>query len=256
MRFVVRKKTRRPTTRLKFVARGGERVSLAVDLAAPRGRRARAVALFMPGYGSLRDGDKARALAASFTARGLAWMAFDPRGHGASSGAMEGLTLARHLEDLEAAYAFARTLAPRVVGVGTSLGGLILAAHAARRPRAYAALVLIAPAFGFLERWRKVPRSRRPKTLTDAALRSAAPAATPRIAPRLRAPCLIWHGQLDDAVPWIESARFAELAGAPVEVRLLNRGDHRLTRWRKRLAEESAEWAARGLTARAGAPPR
>jgi hypothetical protein len=44
----------------------------------------------------------------------------------------------------------------------------------------------------------------------------------------------------DDAVRWQEAARFAAAASSPVELRLLGDGDHRLTRWKTRLADESA----------------
>jgi alpha-beta hydrolase superfamily lysophospholipase len=230
---------RRATGRIRFRSASGEEVRLAVDFTLPR-RPARVVGLFMPGYGSRRGGQKARAFAEAFGESGAAFLSFEPRGHGDSSGRLEELTLERHFEDLEAAVAFARTVAPSVVGLGSSLGGLAMATFAAIHPRAFRFLVLIAPGFGLFERWTRLPPSRRPPAVTAEVIRSARPTRTSSIAPRLRTPCLIWHGMRDDAVPWKESAAFAERAGAFVELRLLSRGDHRLTRWKERLARESA----------------
>ncbi|HKE00624.1 MAG TPA: hypothetical protein VKE69_06410, partial [Planctomycetota bacterium] len=48
-------------------------------------------------------------------------------------------------------------------------------------------------------------------------------------------------------VPWQESARYAELAGAPVELRLFARGDHRLTKWKETIARETVEHLAKEI---------
>ncbi len=237
------------TTRLRFVARSGEEVSLAADVAIPGGgARPSAVAVYVPGYGSVRDGEKAVAFRDAFLRAGIAFVAFEPRGHGDSSGSLADLTLGRHREDLDAVLAFARGIAPRLAGIGSSLGGLVVALHAATHPRAFRSIALIAPAFGFHARWSRVPRKDWPPGLTAEALASMRAASTPRIAGALRTPALVWHGMQDDAVPWRESVRFAERSHAAVEVRLLARGDHRLTRWCAELAEAAVAHAcAAGL---------
>jgi pimeloyl-ACP methyl ester carboxylesterase len=230
---------RRSSFRIEFTAEDGEAVSLAADLTEPA-RPNGASAVFMPGFGSVRNGEKAVEFARAFAAAGFAFLAFEPRGHGDSSGTLEGLTLDRHLEDLRHALGAVKPEGGAVVGVGSSLGALALAAHAASRPRAFAFLVGIGAAFGFHEKWSRVKFADRPPTLTSAAIRSARVLRTSALAPRVKTPMLLWHGMKDDAVRWQEAARFAAAASSPVELRLLGDGDHRLTRWKTRLADESA----------------
>jgi pimeloyl-ACP methyl ester carboxylesterase len=174
-------------------------------------------------------------------------VAFDPRGHGESSGTIEGLTLERHLEDLASVHAFARDLHPRIIGIGSSLGALALAAFAAKDPRSIEFFVGIGAAFGFYERWSRVPASQRPAAMTAKAMRSARGARTAVLARRFRVPALLWHGMRDDAVPWQHCARFAAAAEAPIELRLLSAGDHRLTQWKELIAAESAARAIQQL---------
>jgi len=224
---------------LKFTSERSEEVSLAFDLELPSRRRPKAIVLFMPGYTSVRNGEKAQAYREAARDAGLAWLAFDPRGHGDSSGKIRELTLHRHVEDLGAAHAVAQSVAPTVIGVGSSLGGLTMAVFAASQQNGFSHITAIAPGFGFFERWSRVPKSRWPEGMTAAAIASARTATTARIAPRVRTPMLVWHGMRDEAVDWRQSVRFAQRCPAFVEVRLFNDGDHRLTRWKQRLAVES-----------------
>lgn len=230
---------------MEFESPTGERASLVVDAFEPP--NARAAAVYMPGFGSVRSGQKARAFARAFSHSGFAFFAFDPRGHGDSSGSLEGLTLDRHLEDLTRVHAVVSRRFPRIVGIGSSLGGLALVTFAALHPRALRFFVGIGTAFGFHERWSRVPIARRPLHLTPEAIRSVRRARTALLAPEFKIPALLWHGMRDETVPWKEAARFAAAAAGDVELRLLGIGDHRLTAWKDRLALESAERARRAI---------
>lgn len=81
-------------------------------------------------------------------ARGVASLRFDFRGSGESEGDFSEMTVAREVEDTEAAFAYLRGLPmldpERVMGLGFSMGGLV-AALAAERVRPHR-LALWAPA--------------------------------------------------------------------------------------------------------------
>jgi fermentation-respiration switch protein FrsA (DUF1100 family) len=69
-----------------------------------------------------------------------------------------------------------------------------------------------------------------------------------RVAAELSRPLLIFHGLLDDIVPYQQSVVFAERANHPeIEVRLFKNGDHRLLAYKNEMAEAACVFFARWI---------
>jgi pimeloyl-ACP methyl ester carboxylesterase len=147
----------------------------------------------------------------------------------------------------------------RAVLFGSSLGGLTAARVAERDPRAVA-LVLLAPAFRLIERWRALPgwddwqrtgwreiydyQNRCPARLDFASVEDAMAIDTG--VPEVSIPTLILHGVHDEAVPIALSREFA--AGRP-NVRLIELDDgHELIASLPRLLAESDAFLAPWLS--------
>lgn len=189
--------------------------------------------LFLHGLGSGRAGQKSETLLAHARAAGKAFVRYDLRGHGASCGKVGRSTISELIDD--AVRALERQ-GPTVV-VGTSLGGVVAAHAAARRPDLVAGLALIAPALGLMSglRQRLDPRGRmwtreghgfvvEERVLADA--EQLDEAGLPR---RIQTPTLVAHGMADDVVPWRASERFFDaLAAGRKDLWLVPGGDHRL----------------------------
>ncbi len=126
-------------------APSGERI--ACHLTAGEGRVG---ICFAGGFRSVCAGTKATTFEARARAAGLPYARFDYRGIGESEGRFEETTISREVEDL--ALVLDRLATPKVVLIGSSLGGVVSLLTAQRRPRQVAALLLIAPAFDFFER--------------------------------------------------------------------------------------------------------
>lgn len=195
--------------------------------------------LFLHGLGSTRAGDKSASLLGYARRKGRRAVRIDMRGHGASAGHLNALTVTGLVADAHAALVHT---GPAVV-VGSSLGGLIAAWTAARHPHLVRALVLLAPAFGFLRRLAQRPRrdnrvviaSQWLQVELDLAVLDDArhwdEAALPAL---LTMPTLIVHGRGDEVVPAAESERlFAAIPDgrkALWVVEAHDGGDHRLNR--------------------------
>ena len=95
-------------------------------------------------------GTKAIALEAWARRTGRAYLRFDYLGHGQSSGRFEDGTIGRWLDDSLAAVD--SLTSGKLVLVGSSMGGYLASLYAARHPEVQK-LVLLAPAFGFQNRW-------------------------------------------------------------------------------------------------------
>ena len=170
------------------------------------------------------------------------------------------LTMDRICERAAAAVAALPNDDAPVMVIGSSLGGYTAAllAAAGRIPRA-SALLLIAPAFGFGERWaerlgiagvgewRRTGKraffhfaSEREQPLGVGFLESAECLPGFPLAPEI--PVVIVHGRRDDTVDWQQSRRYAD-QDANIEFHLVD-GDHRLTDQRH---EDLIAWCARDL---------
>ncbi len=173
------------------------------------------------------------------------------------------LTMDRIMDRASAAVAALPDDGEPLLVIGSSLGAYTAATLAAqgRIPRAYA-LLLIAPAFGFGERWaeklgsaavaewRRTGQrkffhhgSEKELPLGVGFLESAERLPGYPLAPEI--PVVIVHGRRDETVDWRESRRYAD-QDANIELHLVD-GDHRLTEPRH---EDLIAWCARDLLKR------
>jgi alpha-beta hydrolase superfamily lysophospholipase len=236
----------------------GDGQSVAVDWY-PAGTNTRA-ALFVPGLGSNRRGEKATRFAERFNENGWAFAALDLRGHGHSDGSMRDLTMSRMLADVSASIAW---IGERAAGgsvlIGSSLGAAVIAWYAAAREAVTRPLVMIAPTLHFpaslasaldpdeLDRWRHTGVHRLRNQWIDVEVgfglmldgEQYDPAELMR---RHAAPTLILHGMRDETVDWKASAEFARRCHAPVDLFLVGEGDHRLTDHKELLFDVLWSW--------------
>jgi pimeloyl-ACP methyl ester carboxylesterase len=219
--------------------------------------------LFVHGFGSTRQGEKAQALEAACARRGWTFAAFDFRGHGASSGTLLELRGSGLLADLDAVQAHLAQRGIRRLGlVGSSMGGWATAWYTLRHPEVVAACVLIAPALDFVrgrwlqlsdaerQEWRRTGRRRVQNEWLDLELGYGLVEELDLFPPELlRAefarPLLLLHGLRDTVIPYTHSITFAERAAfADVEVRLFKDGDHRLQAFKDEIAEAACRFFA------------
>ncbi len=244
--------------RLPVAGAEGGPSHLAVRLTEPSGgSHSRFAFLYLHGFGSSQNGEKADFFRARADADGIPFCSFDFQGHGESGGSMRELTFSRNLRDLEVVHDF---LAERGLGsvvlVGSSMGGAAALWHAARRPAQVLASLLIAPAVGMgrglerwageegLERWRREGSIRYSSPLVEADLGWGLVADLRRfdlevLSTAYRTPTLVLQGMLDETVDYRDVARFiARSPGGQFRLRLFEDGDHRLTGRKEELWDE------------------
>ena len=219
--------------------------------------------IYVHGFASNQKGEKVLYLKNRFTEIGAAYLAFDHRGHGNSSGTMQELTITRNLEDLDAILrAKALGFKQRVL-IGSSMGGQTAAWYAARHPDLITANLLIAPGFRFLQhRVRELgPRGlKRLKaegqitiknewvevTIGRKLLEDARDYPVEKLLKDYQTPTLILHGTDDSAVPFEDSVAFIQRSKArPMELLLIAGGDHRLTDHKEALFAHMATFCKR-----------
>jgi pimeloyl-ACP methyl ester carboxylesterase len=206
--------------------------------------------VFMGGFMSDMTGTKAMTLETFCRNRGQAYLRFDYRGHGASSGRFEDGTIGLWSEDALAAFD-SLTDGPQII-VGSSMGGWIALLTALKRPARVAGLVGIAAAPDFTEdlMWAVFPAEKREQLARDGVLYEPSDYAEKpygitmkliedgrrhlllRGAPLpLTCPLRLLHGMRDPDVPWQRSLTLADkIAAEDVRVVLIKDGDHRLSR--------------------------
>lgn len=207
--------------------------------------------LFLSGFNSNMQGDKALFLDAWCRERRRQYTRLDYQGHGQSSGALEDGTIGCWIED---ALAVLDEVAegPQLL-VGSSMGGWIMLHLALARPDRVVGLVGIAPAPDFtraLRDGRLSPEQMLQLELSGYCdLENCYDDGEPyRISRQLLedgerhcllnsdaieidGPVRLLHGQCDEDVPWQRSLVLAEkLASSDVEIQLVKDGDHRLSR--------------------------
>ncbi len=216
--------------------------------------------VWVHGFGSHRGGEKAQAMEAACDRHGWTFAAFDFRGHGESGGALLDLRPSDLLDDLTAVRAFlGRRGIDRIALVGSSMGGWATAWFARGRADA-AACVMLAPALHFPRgRWENLSDDQREQWRATGRLsivnewlnvevgyglaeqHDRFPVG--QLASDWNKPLLIFHGMRDFVIPYASSVAFVELIpAAPVELRLLRKGDHRLTEFKDEIAEESCRF--------------
>ena len=202
------------------------------------------------GLFSSGESGKQQTLAHNCNRRGIAFLRFDHRGCGASEGDFKAVTsLAGRMRDLAEAAAMlsARTdLAPRMGLFGSSMGGTVCLAMAARLNVA-AVVTLAAPV--------------RSQPVLAAIARSA---ERERVAAQLNPEnlhfdiaaqingihsLLIFHGDADAVVPLASAREIYARAAEPKAMRIFRWGDHRMSAPRDQAVfqQETADWFARYL---------
>jgi len=219
-----------------------------VELAWARQHGASPTVLFLPGFRSDMNGDKATALTAFCAGRGQAMVRFDYSGHGSSGGPFGDGTIDRWTNDALAVID-RQTDGPLVL-VGSSMGGWIALLAALARPHRVAALVGIAAAPDFTEAlmWQAMTFAERATLMRNGILDVPSEYGGPYPITRaliedgrthlvldapigIDCPVRLLHGQQDPDVPWEMSMRIAErLTSQDVQVLLVKDGDHRLSR--------------------------
>ncbi len=204
--------------------------------------------MWLGGYHSDMDGNKAQAVAAWAGRSGRACLRFDYYGHGRSSGDFRLGTISRWRDD---ALAVLDTVAqgPQIL-VGSSMGGWISLLLARARPERIAGLLLIAPAADFTEVliWQRLPEAAQRQVLEEGSwLRPSDHGDEPypvtrkliedgrsnlvlnlKTAPGV--PVRILHGMADQDVPWQHALTTVEAIEGDVSLTLVKHGDHRLSR--------------------------
>jgi pimeloyl-ACP methyl ester carboxylesterase len=204
--------------------------------------------VFLPGYGSDMNGDKAKALAAFCKQRGQAMLRFDYSGHGASGGRFEDGTIGTWSAD--SLTAIDRLTAGPLVLIGSSMGGWIALLGALARRERVAGLIGIAAAADFTERlmWPALSFEQRAALRENGIIHRPSRYGDPTPITRaliedgrnhlvltrpipLDCPVRLLHGQADADVPAEMALRIADrLASSDVQVILVKDGDHRLSR--------------------------
>ncbi|MFT4513110.1 MAG: pimeloyl-ACP methyl ester carboxylesterase [Planctomycetota bacterium] len=189
--------------------------------------------VFLHGLGSVRTGEKSESLREHAQSRGNAFMRFDLRGHGDSTGQLGRVPVSELISDTVRVL---EQYGPAIL-VGSSLGGLVGAHVAAERSDLVHKLVLLAPAFGLMPKLSQrvdedgclmtgegVKFYVEPDVLKDAEQldEGSLPA-------RIQVPTLIVHGTADDVIPQIVSEMFfAAMTTEQKQLWIVPDGDHRL----------------------------
>ena len=204
--------------------------------------------VFLPGFRSDMNGDKATALAAFCAERGQACLRFDYSGHGASGGRFENGTIGQWADD--ALVLIDQQSDGPLLLVGSSMGGWIALLAALARKERVSGLVGIAAAPDFTETlmWQAMTFEQRRTLMDEGVLYAPSQYGEPYPITRgliedgrkhllleapipLDCPVRLLHGQSDPDVPWEIALRIAEqLSSEDVQVTLVKDGDHRLSR--------------------------
>lgn len=192
-----------------------------------------------------------------FLARGIATLVFDGPGQG--EGEYDFAIRGDYEVAVTAVLDFIATRrdldAARIGMWGVSLGGYYAPRAAAFDPRIKACIALAGP-YDFAEAWDGLPeltreafRVRSHCKTQEEAKRNAATLSLKGVADRIACPLFIVTGKLDRVIPWQHAERLAREAEGPVELLIVEDGNHvannRGYRWRL----QSADWMADQLGA-------
>lgn len=206
--------------------------------------------VFLSGFNSNMQGDKALAMDAWCRQNGRQFTRFDYLGHGESSGEFVDGTIGRWIDDALAVLDEV-TSGPQLL-VGSSMGGWIMLRVALARPERVVGLIGIAAAPDFTEALANGGLSTEQMLQLElsgsCAIENCYDDGEPyRISKRLLEeggehcllnqetiaidlPVRLLHGQRDEDVPWKRSLTLVDkLASENVELLLIKDGDHRLS---------------------------
>jgi 2,6-dihydroxypseudooxynicotine hydrolase len=197
---------------------------------------------------------------APFLARGIATLAFDGPGQG--EGEYDFAIRGDYEVAVKAVLDFVEARSD-VDGTRTGLWGVSLGGYYAPRAAAFdkrvKACISLAGPYDWSEAWESLPsltreafRVRAKCTNLDEAKRHAATLSLKGVAEKITCPLYIVTGKLDRVIPWQHAERLAREASGPVELLIIEDGNHvannRTYRWRV----QSADWMAERLGARGG----
>jgi pimeloyl-ACP methyl ester carboxylesterase len=204
--------------------------------------------VFLPGFRSHMQGDKALYLLQLCRSTDQALLRFDYSGHGSSGGRFEDGTIGAWAT--ETLTAIDRLTEGPLVLVGSSMGGWIGLLAAVARPARLRGLIGIAAAPDFTETlmWQAMAPDERATVMDDGILYAPSQYGDPIPITRgliedgrkhlllqgpipLPCPVRLLHGQRDPDVPWETSLRLSErITAEDVRIILVKDGDHRLSR--------------------------
>ncbi len=248
--------------RINLPGKAGEFLDYTLTLP-KKARTPDTLVIYLHGFASHQKGEKVLYLRDRFVEWGTAYLAFDHRGHGSSSGTMKELTITRNLGDIEALIKTQGTGFKKCILIGSSMGGQTAAWYAARRPDLITANLLIAPGFRFLQsRLKELGTKGLKKLKTEGQitiknewvevqigkelLDDARHFTLDRLVKDYQTPTLILHGTEDGAVPFQDSVDFIQKSKArPLELLLIGGGDHRLTDQKEVLFEHMVAFCKR-----------
>lgn len=107
------------------------------------------VGIYVHGFRSDCNGEKALAFARHAHARGWSWLRFDIRGHGLSDGELVHQNISKGLADLLAVFEY--TQGRPLVLMASSMGAWLSLLACLHEPARVRGMVLIAPAFNFVQ---------------------------------------------------------------------------------------------------------
>lgn len=204
--------------------------------------------VWLGGFNSTMDGNKACAVEAWSNQTGRACVVFDYFGHGRSSGAFREGTISGWRADAFAVLA-ELTEGPQIL-VGSSMGAWIALLVALAETERVAGLLLIAPAVDFTEAllWDRLPQDARrqlaqkgewlrpsqygePYPITGALIEDGRQhLLLDRGSLNFPFPIRILQGMRDPDVPWQHTMNLVDRLEGDVRLTLVKEGDHRLSR--------------------------
>lgn len=214
--------------------------------------------VFVHGFRSHCDGEKARRLSATAGGAGCGWLRYDQRGCGLSTGEFRRFTISAAVADLQRVLEALDE--PPYILAGSSLGGLIAIHTAIAERQRIAGLLLIAPALRFtdhfihgqldageLQSWHRRGYRWFPD-LYDGdcfrldyafcadALRYSEPPG------KLPCPVQVIHGTRDELLPVEDTRYWVDALECPAKgLEIIDGGDHRLTGWTDVIARRAEQ---------------
>lgn len=205
------------------------------------------VGVFVHGLLSNAMGEKSTSLWEHAKRQNRSWVKFDQRGQGESDGSHHQFRVSRVYADLLQVLEFIGRSRPKFL-VGSSLGGWVSACIAQRTELNVQGMLLLAPAFNFVEEifqwlapaeratWQKSGRYTLPTPYDEDGFSLAYQVVEDARQFNIFAnsvdypfPVTILHGENDEVVPLELSQRFVQHASSKIDLTVVPGGDHRLT---------------------------